>query len=82
MSRYEIHEIIKLYQLDENFVRVCIDNQWIIPADVEGGVLDQEDLSRLLLINDLRFSMDINEEAIPVIMQLLDQIYWLKKQLS
>ena len=78
---YEIHDIVKLFELEEGFIRICIQNQWIIPVDEQNNLFDEEDLSRLLLIKDLRYSMDINEEAIPVIMHLVDQVYWLKQRL-
>ncbi len=80
MSQYAIGEIVKIYKLEEDFIHICIQNQWIIPLKNE--VLDQEDLARLLLIKDLQYAMGVNDEAIPVIMHLLDQIYWLKNKLN
>ena len=82
MEKYEISEIIKLYNMEESFVHICIQNQWITPFDEPQGILDKEDLGRLFLIRDLQYTMGVNDEAIPIIMHLLDQIYWIKKNIK
>ena len=82
MQKYKITEVTKVYNLEEDFIRICITNQWITPLDEKQGVLDEEDLGRLFLIKDLRLTMGVNDEAVPIIMHLLDQIYWLKKRIT
>lgn len=67
--------------LTPEFIQVCIRNRWIIPENPEEGTLDQEDRARLLLIRDLQIVMGVNDEAIPIILHLLDQLYWLKNQM-
>ena len=82
MICFKIKEIAQTYCLEEDFIHICIENEWITPLDIEQEVLDQEDLGRLFLIQDLRNTMGVNDEAIPVIMHLLDQIYWLKNKVG
>jgi chaperone modulatory protein CbpM len=82
MTCYPIRDIINIYHFEEDFVHICIQNEWIVPMDTENGLLDQEDLGRLFLIKDLRYSMGVNDEAIPVLMHLLDQVYWLRKKIE
>ncbi len=79
---YEITEIIELYQLDAIFIYECIDREWIIPSNTEEKLLDQEDIARILLIKDLKEVFGVNDESIPIILHLIDQMHWLKSQLS
>ncbi len=79
---YEVTEIIELYQLDEIFIYECIEREWIIPSNTEETLLDQEDVARILLIKDLKEEFGVNDESIPIILHLIDQIHWLKSRLS
>lgn len=79
---YEITEIIELYQLNEIFICECIEREWIIPSNTEETLLDQEDIARILLIKDLKDVFEVNDESIPIILHLIDQIHGLKSQLS
>ncbi len=79
---YEITEIIELYQLNEIFIYECIEREWIIPSNIEERLLDQEDIARILLIKDLKEEFGVNDESIPIILHLIDQIHWLKSRLS
>ncbi len=79
---YEITEITELYQLNEIFIYECIEREWIIPSNTEETRLDQEDIARILLIKDLKEEFGVNDESIPIILHLIDQIYWLKSRLA
>jgi len=81
-NNYEITEIIELYQLNEIFIYECIEREWIIPSDTEEKLLDKEDIARILLIKDLKEGFGVNDESIPVILHLIDQIHWLKSRLA
>jgi hypothetical protein len=79
---YEITEIIELYQLNEIFIYECIEREWIIPSNSEEKRLDQEDVARILLIKDLKEEFGVNDESIPIILHLVDQIHLLKSRLA
>jgi chaperone modulatory protein CbpM len=79
---YAITEITESYQLDEIFICECIEREWIIPSNAEEKLLDQEDVARILLIKDLKEVFGVNDEAIPIILHLIDQINVLKSELS
>jgi chaperone modulatory protein CbpM len=54
---------------------------WLIPDHVETGRRYSEtDLARAYLIGDLR-ELGVNNEAIPIILDLVDQIYGLRRAL-
>lgn len=56
-------------------------NEWVRPERQSGGFVFQEiDVARVKLIRDLRQDLDIDEEALPVILSLVDQIYDLRRR--
>jgi chaperone modulatory protein CbpM len=71
-------EIIRTYQISEEFFQACLEHQWIEPLDKGAGKLAQADVARLLLIRDLMEGMGVNDESVPVILSLIDQIHALK----
>jgi chaperone modulatory protein CbpM len=53
-----------------------IEQQWVLPATHDGEYLFEElDLARIKLINELIDELQIGEEAIPIVLNLLDQLY-------
>ncbi|HTI81172.1 MAG TPA: chaperone modulator CbpM [Acetobacteraceae bacterium] len=60
-----------------------VDQGWVIP-DAEGTayVFREIDVARVRLIHDLRRDMDVGEDAVPLVLSLLDQIYELRSQLK
>lgn len=79
---YEIIEVIELYKINEIFIYNCIEREWITPCDAEALHLDKEDIARILLIKDLKEIFGVNDESIPIILHLIDQIHWLKSRLT
>lgn len=68
--------------LDEPELTGWIERGWIHP-EVTGDspVFHDIDIARVNLILDLRRQMDIEDETIPMILSLLDQVYTLRGQL-
>ena len=59
-----------------------IANFWVRPDRQQGGYLFREiDVARVALIVELRDRLDIDEEALPVVLSLLDQVYDLRRRL-
>jgi chaperone modulatory protein CbpM len=79
---FEINEIVEIYELNEFFICSCIENEWIKPCDAGRDLLDNEDIARMLLIRDLKEDFDVNDESVPIILHLIDQIHWLQSQLT
>jgi chaperone modulatory protein CbpM len=52
-----------------------IEKEWIIPAEPNDKSLDREDLARINLIKNLTEELGVNEEGIPIILHILDQLY-------
>jgi chaperone modulatory protein CbpM len=63
-------------------LRRWIEERWVRPEPASGGYVFREvDIARIRLIVDLRRNLAIDEEALPVVLQLLDQVYALRRRL-
>jgi chaperone modulatory protein CbpM len=59
-----------------------IDNRWIVPDEHGGAWLFREvDIARVELILDIRRDFAIDDEAMPLVLGLVDQVYSLRRQL-
>jgi len=64
-------------------LRVWIEQRWVLPAQQgETFVFDEADLARARLIHELRLDLMVDEEVIPVVLSLLDQIHALRRALA
>jgi chaperone modulatory protein CbpM len=60
-----------------------IEERWVCPEASGGGYLFREvDVARVRLILELRHELAIDEEAMPVVLRLLDQVYALRRRLK
>lgn len=59
-----------------------VERGWVRP-DAEGPLWEfhEIDVARVRLIRDLRHEMALGEEAMPVVLSLLDQVYDLRRAL-
>jgi chaperone modulatory protein CbpM len=61
-----------------------IASQWVRPEDVGSDadyVFHAIDVARVRLIQELHHDLQINEEALPVVLSLLDQLYDQRRRL-
>jgi len=59
-----------------------IGNDWVRPVHDHGSYLFVEvDVARVRLIHDLRDDLHIDEDALPVVLLLLDQLYDLRRRM-
>lgn len=60
-----------------------VERGWVIPDAAGSGFAFHEiDVARVRLIHDLRYGMDIGEDAVPLVLSLLDQVYELRSRLK
>jgi len=65
--------------VDEPELTAWVERGWVRPEQASGGpVFDDIDIARVRLIHDLRGLMRIEDETIPMILSLLDQVYELR----
>ena len=68
--------------VEEVELRHWIAERWVRPETGDTGfVFHEVDVARVRLIRELRYELAIDEEAMPVVLQLLDQVYSLRRRL-
>lgn len=68
--------------LSRNDVEHWIANLWVRPDGAPGAYMFHDiDVARVTLILELRDDLHIGEDALPVVLGLLDQVYDLRRHL-
>ena len=63
-------------------VQRWVEHAWVRPDGGPGGWLFQPiDVARIRLIVELRDQLSVNEEALPTVLSLLDQVYAARRQM-
>lgn len=76
-------EILVTLEIGASELSAWIEQHWVLPVEVEGDLLfDDTDVARVKLIAELRNDLGVNEDAIPVVLRLLDQVYGLRRALA
>lgn len=78
--RFNLIEASERAGVDQTTVIDFVEREWISP--VAGDEFDQEDIARILLILELRNTFGTNDEAIPLILHLMDQLYYLRSRIQ
>jgi chaperone modulatory protein CbpM len=69
--------------LDRTELEQWIEARWVLPERVPSGYVFHEiDVARVHLIVELRHELLVDADAMPVILNLLDQVYALRKRLK
>ncbi|MEX0693538.1 MAG: chaperone modulator CbpM [Rhodospirillales bacterium] len=81
MTFNEIIELVDALGADE--LSVWIEQGWVRPeGEGDQRVFTQIDVARVRLIAECRYELEIDNESIPVILSLLDQLYGLRRELA
>jgi chaperone modulatory protein CbpM len=63
-------------------LRAWIEEGWVRPESQRGMLIFHEiDIARVRLIHDLRRDLAIGDDALPVVLNLLDQLYAMRRRL-
>jgi chaperone modulatory protein CbpM len=79
--RMKIEEVCMSWGIKEEIILRYIEEDWIRPADYEHRLLDEEDMARIKLIFELTEEWGVNDEAVPIILNLVDQLNLLHRKL-
>ena len=75
-------EFLLAARLDAPALAAWVEASWLRPRQEEDTAdFSDADLARARLIHDLKQDMGVNEEAIPIILDLLDQVHGLRQML-
>ncbi len=76
-------QIVAEIDISAGELTAWIEQEWVLPTrQGETHVFNDADVARVRLICDLRRDMAVNDEAVPVVLQLLDQVYALRDTLA
>jgi chaperone modulatory protein CbpM len=74
--------LIRLRGLERRELVRWVENRWVLPERrAETWVFHEVDVARVELIFEIRRDFAIDDEAMPVILGLLDQVYGLRRQM-
>jgi chaperone modulatory protein CbpM len=74
----------RVAELDRTELVRWIENRWVLPEQAAGGdrwLFHEVDIARIALIRDIRAEFAVDDEAMPLVLGLLDQVYSLRRQL-
>jgi chaperone modulatory protein CbpM len=83
--KYRFTEITQITGIENDEFLTYLQNEWIIPADSSDDkeiIFDEEDRARAALIRELKEDFDVNDQSVPVILHLIDEIHSIRKKVS
>jgi chaperone modulatory protein CbpM len=80
--RISKQEFLALSGLERDTLDAWLEQQWLLPSEtsVEASFSDI-DVARAQLIRDLKEDLGVNDEGVGVILNLVDQLYGMRRAL-
>lgn len=79
---FKIEEVAQELGIERQVLVRFVEEHWIIPSDREHRAFDEEDFARSKLICALKREFGVNDESVPIILSLLDQMHYLQNQVK
>jgi chaperone modulatory protein CbpM len=80
VDKYGIREACEKLGVEPKFVVRCIRARWIRPAG-PAFELDEEDVARVGLVRELQENLGVNDDSVPIILDLIDRLHFLENRL-
>jgi chaperone modulatory protein CbpM len=78
----ESEVLLQVEGLTVTRLHVCVEQSWVKPAQGDSGFLfDRLDVARLRLICELSEDLAVNDDALPLVLSLIDQKHSLERRL-
>ena len=75
-------EVLVQCRLERTVLETWIAREWVLPArEKEDWLFSETDVARIEMICDLTRALELNEDAIDVVLPLIDQLYGLRASL-
>jgi chaperone modulatory protein CbpM len=71
----QLPDLARDLKLNETVIIHYVENEWVSPCETEPLAFDEEDSARIRLIRELQQAFGVNDEGIPLILHLLDQLH-------
>ena len=65
-------------RIDFEVIDLWVEAGWLAPG-IAGGIHSEIDLARTRLIRDLTVDLGVNDEGVPIILGLIDQLHGLRR---
>ena len=76
-------DILRVHHLHRIELQAWIEQRWVRPrATPQGPIFDEADEARIGLIRELRQEFLVNDDALDVVLTLLDQLYATRRVLK
>lgn len=82
MKNYKIEEVCEILGVEDQLIFQFVSKEWLSIASPKTNEFDDEDLTRIRLILELMNKLDVNEEAVPIILHLVDQIHQMRFEID
>ena len=78
----EVEVLVQIASVSAVQLRIWVSEEWVRPTRNDRGlVFNEADVARVRLINMLYNELEVGEEAIPIILSLIDQVHDLREQM-
>ena len=78
-----IEEFLIRAHLDRHALDAWVEAGWLVPPQTDPELMFSDvDLARVQLIHDLRADFGVNDEAVSVILHLVDQVHGLRRTMQ
>lgn len=75
-------EIVTEFSLSRDELLLWIDRRWVLPlAQGEDFMFGEADVARVQMISELHGDLAIDDEAMSVVLDLLDKLYTVRRQM-
>lgn len=80
-KRFNLAQVAELSRVSEDQIVRFVTYSWVIPGGEEDHIFDHEDIARIRLIRDLQETFGVNQDAVPIVLHLIDQLNRLHREL-
>ena len=81
MKWSEADVVAQIEQITLRRLRLWVRRGWIAPAREEDDKrFDDLDLARIRLVCELKDDLNLNDDAVPVVLSLLDQLHGIRRE--
>lgn len=75
-------DIVSEFGIGQDELHLWVEKRWVLPLQEDGQfTFSDGDVARVQIIVDLRRDLAIDEEAMSVVLDLLDKLYGLRRQM-
>jgi chaperone modulatory protein CbpM len=75
-------QVLVQCRIERVVLEAWIAREWVLPArEDDGWLFSDADVARIEMIRDLTRELDLNEDAVEVVLPLIDQVYGLRASL-